>query len=133
MCMFTGHVESVSGTQIFARALDGWQARLAPAFRLDDSVWASLEGYDDFGFAVFQLQRGRRTIHPMAFTFPSHERGIFLAGARTATSSSRSEGLRPRDEDHEAEQRDRGREDDRDRRARQPSRTGSVSPPMPRS
>lgn len=57
-------------------------SRLDPRFRLSDAVWARLEGYADWGFAVFQLKPRRagffrrvtrQTLHPMAFTFPRRE------------------------------------------------------------
>jgi hypothetical protein len=50
--------------------------RLDPRFRLPDSVWAAMGRYDDWGFAVFQLKRGKRKqIHPMAFRFESRDPG----------------------------------------------------------
>ncbi len=57
-------------------------ARLDPRLRLPESVFDSVRGYDDFGFAVFRLEPVRRrlglgerrqTIHPMAFSFPTRE------------------------------------------------------------
>jgi hypothetical protein len=45
-------------------------ARLDERFRLPDAAWESLPGYQDFGFAVFKLKQGAKTIHPMAFEFP---------------------------------------------------------------
>lgn len=48
--------------------------RLDPRFRLPDAVWDALRGYDDWGFAVFQLAAGKRQhIHPMAFRFRARE------------------------------------------------------------
>jgi hypothetical protein len=46
-------------------------SRLDPRFRLPDAVWKRLGQYASFGFAVFQLKKGARRIHPMAFAFPS--------------------------------------------------------------
>ncbi len=45
-------------------------ARLDEKFRLDPSVWDSLPQYKEWGFAVFQLKKGEKKIHPMAFEFP---------------------------------------------------------------
>jgi hypothetical protein len=48
--------------------------RLDPRFRLPRSIWSSLGAYDDYGFAVFQLARGKKLrVHPMAFRFPTRE------------------------------------------------------------
>lgn len=48
--------------------------RLDPRFRLPDSVWAAMRRYDDWGFAVFQLARGKKKqIHPMAMRFRTRE------------------------------------------------------------
>lgn len=55
--------------------------RLDARFRVGASVWEALPQYDDFGFAVFKLARGRRkwfgsrskSYHPMAFVFPRRE------------------------------------------------------------
>jgi hypothetical protein len=44
--------------------------RLDARFRLPADVWDKLPGYKDFGFAVFKLKKGAKTIHPMAFEFP---------------------------------------------------------------
>jgi hypothetical protein len=47
--------------------------------RVDRRFWLprilldSVPAYSDYGFAVFQLEPGKNTIHPMAFTFPSRE------------------------------------------------------------
>ncbi len=62
-------------------------ARLDERFRIDPAVWKQLPEYADYGFAVFQLAgfhasgglwsmfrraaASTRTIHPMAFTFPT--------------------------------------------------------------
>lgn len=45
-------------------------ARLDARFRLPDTAWERLPGYREFGFAVFKLKKGARSIHPMAFEFP---------------------------------------------------------------
>jgi hypothetical protein len=45
-------------------------ARLDEQFRLPGSVWDKLPQYKDWGFAVFQLKKGEKKIHPMAFEFP---------------------------------------------------------------
>ena len=44
--------------------------RLDSRFRLPVEVWSKLPGYAHFGFAVFKLKKGKKRIHPMAFTFP---------------------------------------------------------------
>jgi hypothetical protein len=50
-------------------------ARLDARFRLPDAVWRQLPAYRDYGFAVFQLRAGDGRVHPMAFSFPTRERG----------------------------------------------------------
>lgn len=45
-------------------------SRLDARFRLPEATWEKLGGYKDFGFAVFKLKKGAKTIHPMAFEFP---------------------------------------------------------------
>jgi hypothetical protein len=45
--------------------------RLDPRFCLPEGTWESLPQYKDYGFAVFKLKQGAKTIHPMAFDFPS--------------------------------------------------------------
>jgi len=45
-------------------------ARLDERFRLPASAWDALPAYKDYGFAVFKLKKGAKTIHPMAFEFP---------------------------------------------------------------
>jgi hypothetical protein len=47
--------------------------RLDPRFRLQPDVWRQLPGYEDFGFAVFQLRPGLKRIHPMALEFPRRD------------------------------------------------------------
>jgi len=56
----------------FVPTLDDFE-RLDDRFRLSRAVWDRLPGYRDFGFAVFKLKRGARTIHPMAFSFPRRD------------------------------------------------------------
>ncbi len=41
--------------------------RLDGRFRLPAGVWDQLPQYRDWGFAVFKLKSGVRTVHPMAF------------------------------------------------------------------
>ncbi len=50
-------------------------ARLDPRFRLPDTVWRKLPQYRDWGFAVFKLKVGAKTVHPMAFEFPRRKAG----------------------------------------------------------
>ncbi len=49
-------------------------ARLDAEFRLPTDVWDKLPQYKDWGFAVFQLKKGEKKIHPMAFDFPRRDR-----------------------------------------------------------
>ena len=44
--------------------------RLDERFRLPTEVWNKLPQYKDYGFTVFKLKKGAKTIHPMAFDFP---------------------------------------------------------------
>ena len=54
-------------------------SRLDPRFQLDDTVWAKLPQYDDYGFAVFKLKPGAKAIHPLALEFPRrHTRQLFF-------------------------------------------------------
>ena len=46
-------------------------SRLDPQFRLPEGTWDKIPQYADYGFAVFQLKKGKQKVHPMAFTFPS--------------------------------------------------------------
>jgi hypothetical protein len=46
-------------------------SRLDERFRLPNEAWNDLPRYKDFGFAVFKLKEGKKTIHPMAFDFPT--------------------------------------------------------------
>lgn len=45
-------------------------SRLDERFRLPDATWNQLPLYREYGFAVFKLKQGAKTIHPMAFEFP---------------------------------------------------------------
>jgi hypothetical protein len=49
--------------------------RLDERFRLPATAWHQLPSYKDYGFAVFKLKRGEKTIHPMAFEFPRRRAG----------------------------------------------------------
>ena len=44
--------------------------RLDERFWLPTEVWEGLPQYAKYGFAVFKLKKGSKTIHPMAFEFP---------------------------------------------------------------
>jgi hypothetical protein len=44
--------------------------RLDERFCLPTSVWEKVPLYKDYGFTVFKLKKGAKTIHPMAFEFP---------------------------------------------------------------
>lgn len=48
-------------------------ARLDPRFRLPDVLFDAVPHYADYGFAVFQLEPGKVTVHPMAMTFPTRD------------------------------------------------------------
>jgi hypothetical protein len=51
-------------------------ARLDPRFQLPHRVLAALPQYADWGFAVFQLAKGKQIeIHPMALRFPRRDPG----------------------------------------------------------
>jgi hypothetical protein len=45
-------------------------ARLDERFRLPPGTWEKLPAYRHYGFAVFKLKPGTKTVHPMAFSFP---------------------------------------------------------------
>ena len=47
--------------------------RLGPRFRLPDVLFDAVPHYADYGFAVFQLEPGKVTVHPMAMTFPTRD------------------------------------------------------------
>jgi hypothetical protein len=48
-------------------------SRLDPRFRLPDAALDALPDARDFGFAVFQLEKGEHTIHPMAMRFRTRD------------------------------------------------------------
>jgi hypothetical protein len=49
-------------------------SRLDERFRLPEKTWDALPAYKDFGFAVFKLKKGNRSLtHPMAFEFPRRD------------------------------------------------------------
>jgi hypothetical protein len=48
-------------------------SRLDERFRLPEGTWEKLPLYKDFGFAVFKLKEGAKTVHPMAFEFPRRD------------------------------------------------------------
>jgi hypothetical protein len=52
--------------------------RLDKQFRLPPATWDKLPLYKDWGFAVFQLEKGDGERHAMAFTFPTRERTLFF-------------------------------------------------------
>jgi hypothetical protein len=45
--------------------------RLDPRFRMPEVLFDAVPAYADHGFAVFQLEPGDLTVHPMAMTFPT--------------------------------------------------------------
>lgn len=45
--------------------------RLDERFRIPDVLFDAVPEYADYGFAVFQFQPGKKTIHPMAMRFPT--------------------------------------------------------------
>jgi hypothetical protein len=45
-------------------------SRLDKRFQLPAGTWEKLPQYKAYGFAVFKLKPGAKTIHPMAFSFP---------------------------------------------------------------
>lgn len=46
-------------------------SRLDPRFRLPEVLFDAVPHYADYGFAVFQLEPGKVTVHPMAMKFPT--------------------------------------------------------------
>lgn len=46
-------------------------SRLNPRFAIPKASWDQVGGYEDYGFAVFQLKSRSGETHPMAFTFES--------------------------------------------------------------
>jgi hypothetical protein len=54
-------------------------SRLDPRFRLPEGTWEKLPQYRNYGFAVFKLQPGAKTIHPMAFSYPrANPKAVFF-------------------------------------------------------
>jgi len=54
-------------------------ARLDERFRLPADLWDKLPQYKNSGFAVFQLKKGEKKVHPMAFEFPrANPRQLFF-------------------------------------------------------
>jgi hypothetical protein len=47
--------------------------RVDEKFKMPEDVWKKLPQYKDWGFAVFQLKKGEKKVHPMAFDFPRAE------------------------------------------------------------
>ncbi len=45
--------------------------RLDARFRMPDVLFDAVPTYADYGFAVFQLEAGTTTVHPMALSFPT--------------------------------------------------------------
>ena len=52
--------------------------RLDSRFTLPEEVWGQIPGYENFGFAVFQLAAGKLKPHPMAFEFQTDKDGLFF-------------------------------------------------------
>lgn len=52
--------------------------RLDPKFTLPNEIWENIPGYEDFGFAVFQLAAGSLKPHPMALEFQSANDDLFF-------------------------------------------------------
>ena len=52
--------------------------RLDPKFTLPEEVWGKIPGYENFGFAVFQLAAGKLKPHPMAFEFQTDKDELFF-------------------------------------------------------
>lgn len=52
--------------------------RLDPKFALPNEIWANVPGYENFGFAVFQLAAGSLKPHPMAFEFQTENDELFF-------------------------------------------------------
>lgn len=70
-------VEVGSFVASFVPALKDF-ARLDEKFRLPDGTWDKLPQYKGYGFAVFQLKKGEKTVHPMAFDFPTALKKIYF-------------------------------------------------------
>ena len=47
--------------------------RVDDKFKMPSAVWDKLPQYKEYGFAVFQLKKGEKKVHPMAFDFPRAE------------------------------------------------------------
>jgi hypothetical protein len=77
------HVSRFQGHTLAVHQVGSFIATYVPTKvdfdRVDRRFWMprivldSVPEYADYGFAVFQLEPGNKTIHPMAFTFPSRE------------------------------------------------------------
>ena len=52
--------------------------RLGSQFKLPDATWARIPGYEQFGFAVFQLAAGTLKPHPLAFEFQTANVDLFF-------------------------------------------------------
>ncbi len=48
-------------------------SRLDERFRLPEGAWKKLPVYQTYGFAVFKLKPGLRSVQPMAFSFPRRD------------------------------------------------------------
>ncbi len=48
--------------------------RVDDKFKLPEGMWEKLPQYKEYGFAVFQLKKGEKKIHPMALDFPRAEK-----------------------------------------------------------
>jgi hypothetical protein len=48
-------------------------SRLDDRFKLPSKIWDQLPEYSDYGFAVFKLKAGAKTVHPMALEFQTRE------------------------------------------------------------
>ena len=52
--------------------------RLDSRFQLPPELFSKMPDYKNFGFAVFKLQPGKQTVHPMAFEFPTAQAKLFF-------------------------------------------------------
>jgi hypothetical protein len=52
--------------------------RLDPRFRIPEVLFDAVPAYADYGFAVFQLEPGDVTVHPMGMTFPTRDERVFF-------------------------------------------------------
>ena len=64
-------------------------SRLDERFRLPNEAWDELPQYKTFGFAVFKLKEGKKTIHPMAFDFPSRPLRTVCSSPRSTSTTAR--------------------------------------------